>query len=63
MKPVIVYVDQMELSVIVNNDGMKINVGVDVKNYLIKEHEIKDIFGILVIVNVNVIKIVILLNI
>ena len=31
MKPVSVYVDQMELSVIVNNDGMKINVGVNVK--------------------------------
>ena len=32
MKLVNVYVDQMELSVIVNNDGMKINVGVNVKN-------------------------------
>ena len=32
MKNVSVYVDQMELSVIVHNDGMKINVGVNVKN-------------------------------
>ena len=51
----------MELSVIVNNDGMKINVGVNVNNSLIKEHAINDLFGILVIV--NVIKIVILVNI
>ena len=53
----------MELSEIVNNDGMKINVCVNVNNYLIKKHAIKDIFGILVLVNVNVIKIVILVNI
>ena len=53
----------MELFVIVNNDGMKINVGVNVKKQLIKVYAIKDLFGILVIVNVNVIRIVILLNI
>ena len=53
----------MQLFVIINSDGTKINVDVNVKNQLIKEYEIKDLFGILVIVNVNVIKIVILVNI
>ena len=46
-----------------NKDGMKINVGMNVKNLLIKEYATKDLFGILVIVNVNAIKIVILANI
>ena len=32
MKRVSVYVDKIELFVILNNDGMKINVGVNVKN-------------------------------
>ena len=35
----------------------------DCKNWLIKEYLIKDLFGILVIVNVNAIKIVISVNI
>ena len=46
-----------------NKNGMKINVGMNVKNLLIKEYATKDLFGILVIVNVNAIKIVILANI
>ena len=32
MKHVNVYVDQIELFVIINNVGMKINIGVNVKN-------------------------------
>ena len=36
-----------------NNAGIKINVNVNVKNWLIKEVVIQDLFGILVIVNVN----------
>ena len=63
MKNVSVNVDQMQLFAIINNDGIKINGDVNVKNQLIKEYVIKDLFGILVIVNVNVIKIVILVNI
>ena len=53
----------MQLFVIINNDGIKINVDVNVKNQLIKKYAIKDLFGVLVIENVNVIKIVILVNI
>ena len=49
--------------VIVNIDGMKINVGVNVKNLLIKVYAIKDIFLILVIINENVINHVVLMNI
>ena len=36
-------------------DGMKKNADVNAKNYLTKEHVIKDLFGILVTVNVTVI--------
>ena len=53
----------MQLFVVINNVGIKINVDVNVKNQLIKEYVTKDLFGILVIVNVNVIKTVILMNI
>ena len=49
--------------VIINNVGIKINAGVNAKNELIKECMIKDLFGILVIVSVNVIKRVMLENI
>ena len=46
----------MQVFVIINKDGMKINVGVNVeKNKVIKKDVIKDLFGILVIVIVNVI--------
>ena len=53
----------MQLFVIINKDGIKINVDVNVKNYLRKEYAIKYLFGIVVIVSVNAIKIVILVNI
>ena len=49
--------------VIINNVGIKINADVNAKNQLIKEYIINDLFGILVIVSVNVIKHVILENI
>ena len=53
----------MKLFVTINKDGMKKNVDVNVKNELIKDYVIKDLFGIQVIVNVNVINLVILINI
>ena len=53
----------MELFVIINNAGMKINVDVNVKNKLIKVYAINDLFGILVIVILNVINHVVLVNI
>ena len=53
----------MQPFVIINNVGIMINVGVNVKNGLIKFYVIEDIFGILVIVNVNVINHVMLENI
>ena len=49
--------------VIKNNVGIKINADVNEKNYLIKECVIKDLFVIVVILNVNVIKRVMLVNI
>ena len=48
---------------ITNNVGIKINADANAKNQLIKELVIKDLFGILVIVNLNVIKGVMLVNI
>ena len=53
----------MQVLVTINKDGMKTNVGVNVKNWLTKECVMKDLFGILVIVSVNVINHVILGNI
>ena len=53
----------MEVFVIINNVGMKINAGVNVKNWLIKVVVIKDLFGMLVIVNGNEINHVMLDNI
>ena len=50
----------MKVFVTVNNIGIKINVDVNVKNSLTMEDVIKDLFGILVIVNVNVINYVML---
>ena len=46
-----------------NNVGMIINPGVNAKSQLIKVYVIRDLFGILVIVNVNAINNVIILNI
>ena len=63
MKHVNVSVNLELMFVIINNVGININADVNVKNYLIKEYVVKDLFGILVIVSVNVIKIVILVNI
>ena len=45
----------MQVFVIVNNVGIMINAGVNVKNWLTKGYVTKDLFEILVIVNVNVI--------
>ena len=53
----------MQKFVIINNDGIMINVGVNLKNSLIKEDLIKILIGILVTVNVSVINHEILENI
>ena len=45
----------MQVFVIVNNVGIKINADVNVKNWLTKEYVIKDLLRTLVIVNVNVV--------
>ena len=41
--------------VIINNVGMMINADLNAKNRLIKVYVVKDLFGILVILSVNVI--------
>ena len=53
----------MRVFVTINKDRKKRNADVNVKNRLPKESVIKDLFGILVIVNVNVINHVTLKNI
>ena len=58
-----VNVDWIQAFVIINNVGMMINVDANVKNWLIKVYAIKDMLGILVIVNVNVINHVMLVSI
>ena len=63
MKLVSLNVDQIQVFVIINEVSMKINAGVNVNNLLIKAVVIKDLFGILLIINVNVINHVILDNI
>ena len=45
----------MQAFVITSNTRMMINAGVNVKNWLIQEYVIKDLFGIPVILNVNAI--------
>ena len=45
----------MQVFVIINKDGMMTDAYVNIKNSLTKECLIKDLFGILVIVSVNVI--------
>ena len=45
MKLVNVNVDQMQLFVIINNVGTKINVDVNAKNQFIKVYVIKDMLG------------------
>ena len=63
MKRVIVNVDLTVVFVIINKVGMMINAGVNANNWLVKAYAIKDLFGILVIVSVNVINPVILVSI
>ena len=63
MKLVNENVAQMQAFVIINKDGMKINAYVNAKNGLTKEYMKRDLFGILAIVNVNVMNDVILENI
>ena len=46
---------RLDVSVIITNVGMMINVDGNVKSWLIKTYVIKDMLGILVIVSVNVI--------
>ena len=60
MKQVSVNVDLTVVFVIIINVRMMINGGVNGKNWLIKVYAIKDLFGMLVIVIVNVIHPVIL---
>ena len=63
MKRVNVNADQMQVFIIINNAGMVINASVNAKNCSIKVYVIKDLFGIQVIVSVNVINHVILVSI
>ena len=63
MKFVNVNVDWMQVFVTINNVETKINASVNSKNWLIKVYAIKDLFGIKVIANVNVINRVILVSI
>ena len=55
MKLVNVNVDQMQMFLIINNVEIKINADVNVKNQLTNEYVVKNLFGILLIVNVSVI--------
>ena len=50
----------MQVFVIINNVGIMINADVNAKNLMIIEDVIKNLFGILVIVNENVINYVML---
>ena len=52
----------MAVLVIINNVGMSINPGVNVKNWLIKVYVIKDVFEILIIMSANLINHVILVS-
>ena len=49
--------------VIINKDGIIINANVNLNNLSIKEYMIKDLFGVLAVVNMNVINHVMLENI
>ena len=53
----------MQVLVIINKDGIKINADGNAKNWLTKEYVIKDLNKILAIVNVNVINNAMLKNI
>ena len=52
----------MQVFAIINKVGTMANADVNVKDWLIKEYAIKDLFGIQVIVNVNEINYVMLEN-
>ena len=52
----------MQVFVTINKDRAMINTDVNAKNWLTKEYVIKDLFGIQVTVNVNVINRVMLEN-
>ena len=54
MKLIKVNVNYMQVFVIINKDGIMINADVNAKNYLTTECVIKNLFGILAFVNVNV---------
>ena len=45
----------MPVFVLIYNAGIMINADVNAKNWLTKEHVIKDLFGILAVVNMNAI--------
>ena len=53
----------MQVFAIINNVGIMINADMNTKNWLKKEYVIKDLFGIQVTVNANVINNEILENI
>ena len=63
MKLINVNVDLMQVFVTISKVGMNINADVNTNNLLTKEYVIKDLFGIQLIVNINVINHVILENI
>ena len=63
MKHVYANVDQMQVFVIIREDGMKMIADINAKNGLTKVYAIKDIFGIQVISNVNPMNHVMLENI
>ena len=54
---------RLDSGVVTNNVGIMINANANVKNSLIKEYVIRDLFETKVIVNVNVINQVMLENI
>ena len=53
----------MQVFVTINEDGMKVNADLNVENCFTKEYVIKDLSGIQVIVNLNMINHVMLENI
>ena len=63
LKHVNVSVNLEKMFVIINSVGIKINVDLNVNNQLVNKYVIKDLFGILVIVSVNLIKLMILVKI
>ena len=63
MKGLSVNVDLIVVFIVINNVGMMINADVNAKNLLIKVYGIKDLFGILIIVSINVINSVILVSV